>query len=242
MKYKKNEAKIEHTVIKILLCLLVSSVAFGTSAFVSSCVDTTAAKNAATNAATNATKMEDPAKIEDVYYECLVPGLPIYPGKRVGGLYNKIVKPADHDVDFVKYYQTQIVKWMTYLSIGSVFLIIAAFVLAYFKVPFWKDVLLLAGLLLFVSIMMVFFIAYVKWIALTGFLGIGGYVGYVFWRKNKDEQIQKELVTTGEILKTVPQWTEKEKELVKKIQSGITMEKVKKIREQIKDSIPKITK
>jgi hypothetical protein len=111
----------------------------------------------------------------------------------------------------------------------------------YYKIPFAKDIIIISCIFFLGAFALALVVQYMTWIFIGCGVAIAGYFGYICWRENlhhkvkkQDEQIQEELVTTGTLLKSFTKWESPEKLAVDKVQSPLTMEKVKVLKEKAK--------
>jgi hypothetical protein len=84
-------------------------------------------------------------------------------------------------------------------------------------------------------------VQYMIWILLGCGASLAGYFGYVCWRENRhrkekqrDEQTQEELITTGALMKSFDRWGDREKQAVAKVQSPHTVAKVQALENKAK--------
>ncbi len=164
-------------------------------------------------------------------WESIIPGLPVTPTHRVGGLYRVYYL----DIDPIDALKNNIIIWCTYICGFALLGILIGCVLGYFNAkasgadpfPFWKDIVILSIGVLLLAFAIVFVMQYIWWIILGGLAGVVAYFGYVFWREKLDHDVQFDLVATGEMQKRQTQWSENEKQEVSTVQSAWTERKVK---------------
>lgn len=161
-------------------------------------------------------------------WESKVAGLPLGT-YRFGGLYRVYYI----DVDPFDQLKSNITIWCSYLAALAGLAIIAGVVLGYFNAqshafPFWKDIVIVAFIVFVGAFLLALIVQYMWWIIAGVVAGFAGYWGYVVWRKKKDEEIQKELIVTGELMKKQPVVRGKsEKHDIMTAQSDWTIDKVK---------------
>jgi len=183
---------------------------------------------------TDPMKMLAPVKL----WQSVVPGIPMGSTHRLGGWYRVYYVEAD-PYDELK---SNMIIWCTWVASIAGFCVLLGCVGLYYKIPFAKDIIIISCIFFLGAFALALIVQYMTWIFIGCGVAIAGYFGYICWRENlhhkvkkQDEQIQEELVTTGTLLKSFTKWESPEKQIVTKVQSPLTMEKVKVLKEKAKE-------
>lgn len=175
-------------------------------------------------------KMKAPTKL----WESVVPGVP-FGQYRLGGWYKVHYIEAD-PYDELK---SNVIIYCTYGAVLAGVGIILSFVMLYYKIPFWKDVLIISGIFFLGCFALALIVQYMAWILTGCAIAVTVYIAYVCWReqqhkkvKEEDDQTHEELVTTGALLKKFTNWGVDEHLAVVSAQSDKTISKVKAIEDK----------
>ena len=180
----------------------------------------------------NPLKMKAPTKL----WESVVPGLPFGSTYRLGGWY----KVRYVDADPYDELKSNVIIYCTYGAVLAGIAIIGSFVMLYYGIPFWKDVLAIAGISFVGCFALALIVQYMIWIIVGCVIAVACYIGYVCWRESQHEKTKEELVTTGSLLKRFTNWGNDEKLAVLTAQSDSTIEQVKATEKKAKAKADKI--
>lgn len=147
------------------------------------------------------------------YYKCLVSGIPVAPGKRLGGLYKVVYHVDDQSTyDQMKARYLEVLFW---IAIAGIVGVVGAAILFYYGKSQWVDVGAMSGILSVVGIVGSLYFDYIVWILVFVAVIAFSYFLMVLYRKHRDEKCKESLVQSFQVAKNLP-W-EKGKEEVEKL-------------------------
>ena len=164
---------------------------------------------------------------EQVYYRN-TGGIPVAPGKRLGGISHSPRTVQNQEYHAWLAFKGTVGKWAGYLAVVAIVGLLAGIALLIYKVPVAKDVLLVSAGSLLVCGALALFVQFAVWLIGAGVVVFVGYWGYVLWRKQQDELVQRELVQSGEVIKG-EHWTDATRIQLRNLQSKATRKVVDRV-------------
>jgi len=138
-------------------------------------------------------------------YRQIVPGLPVAPGKRLGGVYAvKLIYSDDSNFVIMKRRFLEGLWWLTWIGVAGV---LGGLLARYYKVPWSSDVIGISVLMASLGVLGALFFDWIVALLIITAVGAGLYFLYVIYRKHKDEKFKKSVVSTFQKVKHL-NWTE----------------------------------